>query len=186
MESVSAYLDYEGRELPQGHEIVDSVLVEKSTASLAHSLLQSNLTTYLDGYRGPGGQGRPGGWLFGTEADIQVAQGQRYKPDIAGWHIDNAPTDFFAVPILVPPAWVCEILSPSTASRDLGSKKKHYHRANVAHYWLIDPRQKTLTVLRRATKSYEVALKAVDHDRVQAAPFTEIELDLGEFFAQIP
>ncbi|MCG8416680.1 MAG: Uma2 family endonuclease [Proteobacteria bacterium] len=185
MESVSLF-DYEGFELPEGHEIVDGLLVKKEAGTLAHSILHANLTTQLEPYRGPFGLGRPGGWLFGVEADIQITPAQRYLPDVAGWRVANAPTDFFSVPILVPPAWVCEILSPSTQYRDVGTKKQHYHQANVDHYWLLDPRKKTLTVLRRADSGYEMALSAAASELIRADPFAEVELDLRELFAQIP
>jgi len=37
-----------------------------------------------------------------------------------------------------------EILSPSTRSRDLGVKLRRYAAAGVPHYWILDPRARTL------------------------------------------
>ena len=36
------------------------------------------------------------------------------------------------------PILVVEILSDSTAIRDLGAKRKLYNRAGVAEYWIVD------------------------------------------------
>jgi Uma2 family endonuclease len=44
------------------------------------------------------------------------------------------------------PDLVVEILSPSTQSRDLGIKLRRYEAAGVPHYWILDPRARTLVV----------------------------------------
>ena len=44
------------------------------------------------------------------------------------------------------PDLVVEILSPSTRSRDLGIKLRRYEAAGVPHYWILDPRARTLVV----------------------------------------
>jgi Uma2 family endonuclease len=45
------------------------------------------------------------------------------------------------------PDWICEILSPSTASLDRSRKLGVYAREQVAHAWLVDPLLRTLEVL---------------------------------------
>ncbi|MCG8421700.1 MAG: Uma2 family endonuclease [Proteobacteria bacterium] len=68
-----------------------------------------------------------------TEVDIQLAPGQRYLPDLAGWRMERVTAaDLNTMPTRVAPDWVCEILSPSTASRDLGTKKRNYHLSGDA------------------------------------------------------
>ena len=44
----------------------------------------------------------------------------------------------------VVPDWVCEILSPSTASKDREIKMPLYARYAVAFAWLVDPQARTL------------------------------------------
>jgi Uma2 family endonuclease len=53
------------------------------------------------------------------------------------------------------PDLVVEVLSPRTRSRDLGSKKRRYAAAGIPHYWVLDPRPRTLTAFRLATDGYE-------------------------------
>ncbi|MCG8424447.1 MAG: Uma2 family endonuclease [Proteobacteria bacterium] len=190
MEAISPQLDYEGRELPERHEIVDGVLVKKASPSGPHSGVQWALAVRLDSYRGPPGKSLHGGWWFGTEIDVQLALGQRYVPDLAGWRLESfEPSElqvFSGIPCHLRPDWVCEVLSPSTASRDLGTKKRNYHLAGVGHYWVLAPEQRTLTVLRRTDSGYQEILQAGAADKVHAEPFGEVELDMSELFALLP
>ena len=75
--------------------------------------------------------------------------------------------------------WVCEILSPSTASLDRVKKLAVYAREQVAHAWLIDPLARTLEVLRLEAGRWTILATHSGADVVCAEPFTEIELELS-------
>lgn len=168
--------------LDKGYEVVDGQVVQKALPSLPHSRLQLRFgSVFIPPFDGPGGRGRPGGWIFGSEALIELEPHQVYLPDVAGWRLERAPASDVTI-VRVPPDWVCELLSPSTAHRDLGAKKQGYHRARVGHYWVVDPEKQTLSVLRWDRDSYTLVLTARPPDRVRAEPFDAVELDLGEFF----
>jgi Uma2 family endonuclease len=47
-----------------------------------------------------------------------------------------------------PPDLVIEILSPGTAGRDRDLKHKRYEHFGVREYWLVDPDQNTVEILR--------------------------------------
>ena len=80
------------------------------------------------------------------------------------------------------PQWVCEILTPSTSNRDKGVKLDTYHRARVEHYWLVDPKKQTLTMLAWDENGYQVLGTAGPGDRFPAEPFGERELDVNWLF----
>lgn len=42
-------------------------------------------------------------------------------------------------PVRTRPDWVCELLSPSNAKRDLIDKLQVLHANRVPHYWIVDP-----------------------------------------------
>ncbi len=44
------------------------------------------------------------------------------------------------------PVWVVEVLSPSTAARDRGVKRRLYTRAGVQEAWIVDPEAETIEV----------------------------------------
>lgn len=54
------------------------------------------------------------------------------------------------------PDLVVEVLSPSTRSRDRGVKMQRYAAAGVPHYWIADPRTRTLEAYRLAGQGYEL------------------------------
>ena len=77
---------------------------------------------------------------------------------------------------------MCEILSPSTAGRDLGWKQRTCHRARVGHYWIVDPANHALIVYRWQDGGYMLILAAGAGEVVRAEPFDPIELDIGDIF----
>lgn len=52
------------------------------------------------------------------------------------------------------PAWVAEILSPSTARYDRTTKLRAYERAGVTEVWLIDPIRRTATIYHMTAGRY--------------------------------
>ena len=74
------------------------------------------------------------------------------------------------------------VISPSNASNDTVKKKRVYHQRQVPQYWLIDPVQETLSVLRWSPDGYTEVLSAMRGERVKAEPFEAIELQGGVFF----
>lgn len=74
------------------------------------------------------------------------------------------------------------MLSKSNAENDLGSKLLSHHRAAVPHYWILYPEHETLTVYRWSPEGYVVHLSAGKRERVRAAPFEEIEIEVALLF----
>ena len=81
------------------------------------------------------------------------------------------------------PDWVCEVLSPSTASLDRVKKLTIYAREQMAHAWLIDPVARTLEVLRLEAGRWTILAAHTGSDVVRADPFAEIELELESLWA---
>jgi Uma2 family endonuclease len=51
---------------------------------------------------------------------------------------------------------VVEVLSPDRAGHDQITKRHQYGQAGIRHYWIVDPQQRTLTVLRHdGTAGYD-------------------------------
>jgi len=152
--------------------IVDGVLIEKEAATGRHGGVQVRLSRKLGPYDRRSGGRSPGGWWFATEAEIQLAANQVFRPDIAGWRRDRLPALPSEVPITVRPDWVCEILSKNRRN-DLIKKKRAYHGCEVGHYWIVDPIDETLAVHRWHSDGYV---------EVRAEPFDAVELRVGILF----
>lgn len=168
----------------RGFELIDGDLVEKQ-AGFRHGRAQFNLAGLLSPYRRrTGGGDGLGGWWFLTEQLVEFSPSQILRPDVAGWlreRLPEPPEDDDAV-VRVRPDWVCEIISPRKAANDLIRKKRIYHQHQVPFYWIIDPRDESLTVLQWTARGYLELLVAQRGERVRPEPFAAVELQVGVLF----
>lgn len=168
----------------RGWELLGGEIVEKAAPTWDHASVQSgvNAQVYTPFHRKPGGSGGPGGWWILVEVDIELDVHDLIRPDISGWRrerVGEAPEGF---PVRVPPDWVCEVLSPSTARRDLGARRRLLHAHEVPWYWMVDPVAQFVQVLRWTSEGYLLETTAGPGDKVGLPPFHAVELDVGRFF----
>lgn len=121
--------------------------------------------------------GDPGGWVILPEPKILFGE-QLLVPDLAGWKMDRYIRPKKG-PYEVAPDWLCEILSPSTAGFDRGTKLPIYSQTEVGHAWIIDPVARFLEVLRRQREGWLIAATYRNQDKVRAEPFEAVEIDLS-------
>ncbi len=76
-----------------------------------------------------------------------------------------------------PPLLVVEVVSPSKTNRDRDyqDKRTQYQARAIPEYWLIDPKQQTVTVLTLVTDGYEEMLFK-GNERVVSSAFPEFLL----------
>jgi Uma2 family endonuclease len=162
-------------------EIVDGELHVSPRPAPRHARAGSSLGVLVGGPY-DSGRGGPGGWWILDEPELHLG-GDVLVPDLAGWLRARMPrlpdTAYFPLA----PDWVCEVLSPSTASLDRVKKLTIYAREQVAHAWLIDPVARTLEVLRLAAGRWTILAAHTGSDVVRADPFAEIELELQALWA---
>lgn len=124
------------------------------------------------------GRGGPGGWCILLEPELHLGPNV-LVPDIAGWRRTRMPLVPDGAYFELPPDWVCEILSPSTASFDRVKKLAIYAREGVRHVWLLDPLACTLEVLRLEKGLWTILATHAGTEVVNAEPFDSIELELA-------
>jgi len=166
--------------LPEGltGEILNGQLHTQPRPSGAHTGVESALQIELGGPfdRGRGG---PGGWRILVEPEIHFVRDLEVcVPDLAGWRKERLPELPRDQRFEVAPDWVCEILSPSTESKDRGIKMGIYARYGVSYAWLVDP-------LKRAVEAFELSaggwtLPGIHQDdaTVFLPPFEAVPLEL--------
>ncbi len=130
------------------------------------------------------GRGGPGGWVFLPEPELHLgAMPDIVVPDVAGWRRVRLAADFMAADapahIAQAPDWVCEVLSDGTEAKDRGKKRRIYRREGVGHYWILDPRDKSLEVYRLVEGRWLEVDTWEGDVVVRAEPFEAIELDLA-------
>ncbi len=81
------------------------------------------------------------------------------------------------------PDFIIEILSPSTAKKDKGEKKRLYERAGVKEYWIVDPFNHTIEVytLSDERKYGEVELYGKE-DTIKVVTFQDLVIALEAIF----
>jgi Uma2 family endonuclease len=167
-------------------ELIDGVIVEKAAPVFEHGRAQRGVTLALSHYDGPPDPpGGGAGWWFAPEVDIELKPLRVVRPDMAGWRRDLHPTiPVRERPLRVVPEWVCEVLSASNRSHDVVTKVRLYAEARVAHYWMLDPEGRSLTVYRWTDRGYLLALAAAADDLVRAEPFEAVEVKVATLLGQ--
>ena len=173
----ATYADIEALPENMVGEILFGVLHAHPRPSPRHSRASSTLGVELGGPfdRGRGG---PGGWIILDEPELHLGP-HVIVPDLAGWRRERMPklpdTAFFEMP----PDWIAEVLSPSTAQVDRTDKLAVYAAFDVAHAWYLDPIARTLEVFALTGGKWLLAATFKDDDAVTAPPFDAHTFTLG-------
>jgi Uma2 family endonuclease len=76
-----------------------------------------------------------------------------------------------------------EVVSNDDPKRDLEVKRRDYAEAGIPEYWIVDPRNKTITVLRLEGKQYVTHVQAVGVGNVQSLLLPGFVVDAASVFA---
>ena len=165
-------------------EILDGELHVSPRPAPRHADASSGLGGAL---RGPfdRGRGGPGGWRILDEPELHLGP-DVIVPDLAGWRRERLPQLPETAYVAVAPDWVCEVLSPSTASIDRVKKLRSYAREGVPHAWLVDPLARTVEILRLENGRWSIIGMHAGLETIQAEPFEALDLDLSLLFEEEP
>jgi Uma2 family endonuclease len=156
-------------------EMFDGDLYVSPRPSLPHANAASGLLSKI---RSSFHRNSPGGWVILVEPELHFGR-DVLVPDVAGWRRARLPDVPAEAYLTLAPDWICEVLSPSTAFLDRGKKLRIYAREGVGHAWLVDPLARTLEALSLDAGKWTHAGKYEGMALARAAPFDDIELELG-------
>jgi Uma2 family endonuclease len=163
-------------------EIIHGVLHTMPRPASLHARAASRLGAELGGPFDRGRDG-PGGWILLDEPELHL-HGDVLVPALAGWRRVRMPELPDAAAFELPPDWICEVLSSSTAAVDRAEKLPIYARERVAHAWLVDPVARTLDVLRLDAAGWLLVGTWREDARVRVEPFEAYELELAALWAK--
>jgi Uma2 family endonuclease len=153
-----------------GEILEDQVHAQPRPAGL-HAIAGFNLGLELGGPYARGRNG-PGGWWLLHEPEIHFVRDHEVAvPDLAGWRRERLPEIPSDQRFEVVPDWICEILSPSTRSKDREIKIPLYARRGVGHAWLIDPHVPVLEAYELRDGEWSLVATFGAEDTVAVAPF---------------
>jgi Uma2 family endonuclease len=163
-------------------EILNGQLHTEPRPASPHAIAGSSLGDELVGpfQKGRGGPG--GCWIIDAPEvhflrDMEVA-----VPDLVGWERARMPTIPRDHRFEVVPDWVCEILSPATASKDREIKMPLYASYGVRYAWLVDPIARTLQAFELKGGRWTLLGRFAGEDRVAVAPFDALTIALSDLW----
>ncbi len=159
-------------------EILNGQLEAHPRSSIRHINVGSALGGKLhDPFQN--GNGGPGGWWIFIEPEVHFIRNVEVAvPDLAGLQRERMsylPEDHR---LEIVPDWICEILSPSTASSDREVKMPLYAHYRVQYVWLIDPIRHTLEAYRLDAGAWVEIDRFADADQISVPPFEAISFGL--------
>ncbi|MFQ5616065.1 MAG: Uma2 family endonuclease [Anaerolineales bacterium] len=135
-------------------EFINGEVVMQTPAKKIHTIASMNLSALLDAYVESHALG-----FVGAETVLVALTRNDYLPDICFFGPEKAAQTSPEQVKYPAPDFIAEIFSPSTASKDRGTKFEDYADHGVQEYWIIDPQRETLEQYLLKAGSYELALK---------------------------
>ena len=83
------------------------------------------------------------------------------------------------------PELIIEILSPSTSSKDMITKRLLYERHGVKEYWIVDPVHRIVTAYRLEGAKFTTFEHFSHKDTLTTPLFPGLEINLSQVFANI-
>ena len=81
------------------------------------------------------------------------------------------------------PDLIIEILSPSTAAKDLHDKFNLYERVGVKEYWIVHPQDQTVMVFRREGEVFGRAAMFAREGQIKIPLLGDLVIDLQQAFS---
>jgi Uma2 family endonuclease len=97
-----------------------------------------------------------------VNAQSAIRQGNRYWEDVS---------------------LVMEVIGEDSPNRDLVIKRREYAEASIPEYWIVDPRNQTITVLRLENGQYVTHSEASQTGSVRSALLEGFTADVAAVFA---
>ena len=158
-------------------ELLDGVYVVSPNPTLRHQravmAMYHRLTPALERH--------PDLLLFPLSGDIVLGSRTVVVPDL--FVVPKPPSAYVHWREVARPILAVEILSPGTAGRDRGIKRRLYQQAKVPEYWIVDLDSRLVERWRPGDDRPEILSETLTWQPSEsAAPF---ELDLAAFFAEV-
>jgi Uma2 family endonuclease len=163
----------------QRYELLEGELVMTPAPTSRHQQILLRLAATLHGFTYDRGLGA----VYPAPTDVVLSPKTVLQPDLLFVRRDRQSIVDPEGPVNGAPDLVLEILSPSTAKRDLEEKRQIYSQHGVKEYWIVDPAVKNVEVLTQQGAGLET-WQRFTHDTTLTSPLlTGLQLALASVFA---
>ncbi|HEX4053387.1 MAG TPA: Uma2 family endonuclease [Tepidisphaeraceae bacterium] len=157
-------------------ELVNGEVAVSPSATPNHSYTEKILTTIMVNHVRSKKLGR----LYG-DVDTMFGRYNVRRPDLIFFF--NSRLNLVGETAMKGPPDLCvEIVSPSSRLIDRRDKFKQYAKGKVAHYWIIDPEDRTAEAFELARGAYRPAGSGKNDEVVKFPPFLDLKIPLGEIW----
>jgi Uma2 family endonuclease len=172
------YQDYLMIPDDQRYELIEGELIMTPSPAPYHQWLLKNIAFDLEKFI----REKKTGKIFYAPCDVYLDNENVLQPDIL--YISKKRINIIGKKnIQGAPDLVIEILSESTAYRDMVKKKKLYARFGVKEYWLVDPGEKTVEIYLLENNSFILAKRFGEKDILESPLFSGLKIKLLRIFA---
>ena len=172
------YKDYCATPDDERYELLNGKLMMVPAPNMKHQKVLVRLTEKLNSFSEAHGLGE----VYVAPCDVFLSDTDVVQPDLLfiSRAREHTLTD---ANVRGAPDLVIEILSPSTAKRDLGYKHDLYGRHGVLEYWIVDPIAETVAVHRQQDGRLQLAETFGRRDTLRTALLEGLQLKLDDIFA---
>lgn len=145
------------------YELIDGIIFMSPSPTFEHQKIASRFVIELGNFFSDYG------CTVVHELDICAGR-DVFRPDVMVFCDEN----------LELPEIVIEVLSPSTAKRDLGIKVAKYEAAGIKEYWIVDIKSRTVTVHDYVN---EVSMILTADEFLTTKLYPAMQIEIAKFFA---
>ena len=171
------YEDYLNAPEDKRYELLDGELIMVASPSIQHQRTERKLSTRVDGFV----EQHDLGEMFFAPTDVILSDTDVVQPDLLFVSRERAHIIAHDA-IRGAPDLVVEILSPSTARRDLTFKRRLYAKHGVKEYWQVNIDERRVTVLSLGNGDYEVAAVYGSGETLTSSVLPGFALVIDEIF----
>lgn len=170
----------EYRLLPEGgprYQLIEGELYMSPSPNRFHQIIVRNVFRILDSHL----NSHPIGALYFAPLDVHLTEHDVFQPDVL--YVSNERSSILVDEgVQGAPDLVVEVLSPGTQQIDRDLKRKAYAAAGVEEMWIVDPADRTISILRLQEDANEPAAIHANGASFESILFPGLVVDGSEIF----
>jgi Uma2 family endonuclease len=172
------YEDYKQLPDDQRYEVLEGELVMTPAPKSLHQLILANLHLILGTFVREHGLGK----LLFAPTDVVLSERNVVQPDLLFVASNRISIIDLQGAVHGAPDLVVEVLSPSTARRDLEIKMQIYSTYGVREYWIVDPEAGAIEVLTNQGPGLETWQRFPKDGTLTSPTFPALKLNVAQVF----
>ncbi|HTE18691.1 MAG TPA: Uma2 family endonuclease [Armatimonadota bacterium] len=179
-EKLLTFEEFTALSLEGGYELVNGRLEELVAPRPSHAWAGGRMFAEINPYlrtHDPEG-------FWGVELDIPTLPYHGRRPDFAYYSAADAARglDMERDRVLGVPTLVVEVVSPEDEQRDQVTKRREYAQVGIPHYWILDPRRRSVLTLVLRGSAYEAAGEFTGKDVLVTDLLPGLRIPLSRLF----